>query len=579
MHLLKSLVLGLIIERGLCQTDLASANEDSVATLADPAADTGVADVPIPEPSAPSGGDGDDDGGDEEPTGNANPEPEPSSGEDARVPVDESVSVDTPTGPSEIPDPSTDEQPDATSDAEPTDAGNEPSPTDAAPTSDDVEPSPTNDPEPTDSNGEESTATDNEPNIVPSDSSISAPEEAIPGPTGTGQGEPVSAPEASDPLPAISPTVTTDDLVTDIPDEPTANLRSEDQPSNTGAELIGPTLTGDDSDPTATGDAEPTSAASGISDNDEDGNQGTNGPESFSSEPSATENGKSQPAASSQASDEVDSPQTTSPFEKPQETEEETAYEIPVDLEEDTTLGDYAEFKEASDGDQVVLLKPPPNGKANCEIAPTGGEVDEIPAGEYIRVLLSVKVEEVDSSSSKDVATGSRLKMLVDENTVYDKELVSTGNKGDTQNIESDPFKSAKNQKIRMIQECGEKPVELTIQDANIRVARDEKSGGGGNSGGGDGKGNDSEGSGSSSDGKDKGGGGGSNGGSSGNDGGDSDSGSGSDSNSDSVTGTGVDTSPSATSVDDGQTNVGSKSPVVGDLLMYALPLLVIFIG
>ena len=64
---------------------------------------------------------------------------------------------------------------------------------------------------------------------------------------------------------------------------------------------------------------------------------------------------------------------------------------------------------------QARLLKPPPNGKANCEIAPTGGEVDKIPAGEYVRVLLSVKVQKVGSPNSKDGKTGSRLKMLVDE--------------------------------------------------------------------------------------------------------------------------------------------------------------------
>jgi hypothetical protein len=56
MRLLKGLVIGLLIERGLGQTDPVPADEDAVATVADPPAETGGADVPIPEPSVPSDG-------------------------------------------------------------------------------------------------------------------------------------------------------------------------------------------------------------------------------------------------------------------------------------------------------------------------------------------------------------------------------------------------------------------------------------------------------------------------------------------------------------------------------------------
>jgi hypothetical protein len=188
--------------------------------------------------------------------------------------------------------------------------------------------------------------------------------------------------------------VTPDDSVTEIPDESTADLGSEDQASNTRAELIGPTLTGGDSEPTAT-DAEPTSAASGGADSDEDSDQGTDDPEPSPTEALETGGKEDQPDSPSETGDAGNSPQTTGLSEEPQETEEadsdqnppstgssgesiqasapaatdksgfttvtgskpaptEEAYDVPVDLEEDTVLGDYAEFKEASDGDQVV---------------------------------------------------------------------------------------------------------------------------------------------------------------------------------------------------------------------------------
>ncbi|KPA38519.1 cell surface glycoprotein 1 [Fusarium langsethiae] len=644
MRLLKGLVIGLLIKRGLGQTDSQPAGDDAVATVAEPPTETGGADVPVPEPSAPSGGGGGNGGGDEERPPDPIPEPEPSSGDGARVPADESAPVEPPTESSDVTEPSGDEQPGVTGDPGATDGDTEPSPTDAEPTDAGAEQSPTDAPEPTDTNGEEPMATNSEPDIIPSDALNSAPEEAIPGPTETGQDGPVSTPEASDPRPALLPTVTPSDSMTETPDEPTANSGSEDQPSNTRAELIGPTLTGDDSGPTAT-DAEATSAASDGADNGGDSDQGTDSPVASHTTPLETEGDKDKLDSPTETGGNVasatggsdpsaaggggDSPETTDLPDDPQETKEADsdpdtistessdkppkasapaatgkdgfttvtgskpapteAYEVPVDLKDDTVLGDYAEFKEASDGGQDVLLKPPANGKANCEIAPTGGEVDKIPAGEYIRVLLSVKVEKVGASNTKDGKTGSRLKMLVDENTVYDKELVSTGDSNGSQDIESDPFESAKNQKIRMIQECGEEPVELTIQDANIRVARSDKTGGGG---GGKSDGGSGSGSGSGGDsGNDSGSGSGSNSGSGsgsgdkgsgGGDGGsDSDAGSGSGSGSDSGSGSGTGgaASPSATSVGEGQTNIAGKTQTVRELLMYALPLLAAFMG
>jgi hypothetical protein len=280
------------------------------------------------------------------------------------------------------------------------------------------------------------------------------------------------------------------------------------------------------------------------------------------------------------------------------------------------------------------VLSPPPNEEATCELPPTGG--DDVPLGEYIRLVLSLRVQKVGVGGKlKWEKTGARLKVLVDKNPVYDQELVDTG--GDLQTVSTDKFEAAKNQQISMVQQSGDSAVEVEIDDANIRLASTEVGAGGGG-GGSDGKGGDDEkggddgkgsggskgdgdsgkdnggddsgkdnggkddggdsgsdsgsGSGSGSGDKDggSGGGGGSGDNGSGDDGSKGDSGGGGsgsgEGNGDDGTGSGSPSgtgdegsSPSATAGSEGAVNAAGKLQMMNELLMYVLPLAAAFMG
>lgn len=184
-----------------------------------------------------------------------------------------------------------------------------------------------------------------------------------------------------------------------------------------------------------------------------------------------------------------------------------------------------------------------------------------------MRVVLAVKIADL----KKGVKSGNRLQMLVDGSTIYDKELLGTGD--EEESISSDKFRAALDQKVNVIHKAGDKPVQVTIQDANIRSAVSAGSRGG--SGGGSGSGDDGDNSGDGGDGDSGSGGGGSGSGSGGGSGGSSGDGDSSGGGaSESASGTGDESpSPSNVSGGDGQTNVAGKNFMVGEVLIYALPL------
>ncbi|KAF4973711.1 hypothetical protein FSARC_100 [Fusarium sarcochroum] len=161
----------------------------------------------------------------------------------------------------------------------------------------------------------------------------------------------------------------------------------------------------------------------------------------------------------------------------------------------DVTLGKNEQFTSVK-GDTAILLQPPPNGEATCSIPPSSSSED-IPTGEFIRLVLSIKVTGRDESLKvlKGEKTGSRLQMMVDGSSVYDKELIATGDS--LQNVASDRFKASNNQKIEMIHKSGNQPVDVVITDANIRVSNSRRESGNDDDGD-DGSGKDSGGSGGS---------------------------------------------------------------------------------
>ncbi|KAM0194669.1 hypothetical protein ACHAPI_006965 [Fusarium lateritium] len=671
MQLLKGLILGLLVNRGVGQTESLPSGEGAVATAADPVA-TDAPDPSVLEPSEPqpngqynqsplihievteeeslaseesfsltnskeSPADTGGDAGDA-PTITTD-EPEPS---DARRPADEPTqgptTIEEPTQeptvvedtaePSEISDDPVETQSPNTEEPEITDQPQtfEPEP---APTATDVDDTQTLDediPAETETNGENTQTDDQEATQTEAESPVIATEAPLNSAVeDTSVVEATSAAEVTPsggeasttvPKPDVVPVTTTSPSAASsadyVVDQDTTSPESQDVQSTTNADpeeptgkktnqLVAPTETkkeeveetqdvdrdeetrtqGDYEGPTNTGDSEkPEETTPSYS---SPGGKASDEATGKASAPATAGSGKGGSATATGSS-----PGPTSVPE-----------DIPVQLE-DSKLGDYAAFKD-KDGETILLLNPPPNKEATCDLPPTGG--DEVPLGEYITLVLSVRVQQVGTNANqKEEKTGSRLKVLVDRTPVYDQELVGTG--GDLQTVSTEKFEAAKDQKIRMVQQAGDTPVELEIQDANIRLASNENGSGGGDEDGGkegdEGKGSGADkGNGGKDDGGDSGSGSGSDdkNGSSGNGDGSGDSGSGEDGSnghnggsaggngdngtgSESPSGTSDDgSSPSATTGSETAVNAAGKLQMVSELLIYVLPLAAAFMG
>ncbi|KAG5661980.1 hypothetical protein KAF25_004219 [Fusarium avenaceum] len=667
MQLLKGLLLGLLVNRGFGQTDPLPTDDGAVDTLAEPVA-TDAPDPSVLEPSAPppeespvnTGGDTGD-----VPTVTID-EPAPS---DARKPADEPTpeptAVEDPPEPSDIPDEPAETPTADTEQPEPTDQplSSEPEP---APTATDVGPTGTLDENPaeTETNGEntqtndqEVTQTEAEAGVIATEAPLnSAAEETSAAevvPTTNGENTQTGDQEATQTeaeAPVIATEAPLNSAAAETPVEEVATSGSEAQttgsdPNDVPATTASPSATtqdpnyvvgqdttsseiqdvqtttntdpGDSTGKKTYGIVAPTETkkedAEGTQDAEADGETGTQ--ENYEGPTDTVSNGKPEETkpggsgAGGKGSDEAtDKASATATGDSPGPTS--VPEDIPVQLE-DSKLGDYAAFKD-KDGETVLVFSPPPNGEATCDLPPTGG--DDVPVGEYIRLILSVRLQQVGGNAVlKEDRTGSRLKVLVDKTQVYDQELVGTG--GDLQTVSTEKFEAAKDQKIRMIQQSGDTPVELEIQDANLQLANSVKESGGDGKGGDGGKGGDDgkesggskggDDSGKGNGGKDGGGDSGSGSGSGSGDGsgdgnkgkdsgdgagsggngsGDGGSGSGSGGNSDSGSGSGSasgtsdeGSSPSATAGSEGAVNAAGKLQMVSELLMYSLTLAVAF--
>ncbi|WKT50390.1 hypothetical protein QSH57_015338 [Fusarium oxysporum f. sp. vasinfectum] len=477
MRLLKGLVLGLLLERGLGQTDT-QPEGDSIATVADPV-ETDPADMPAPDPSAPSDGDTPSDPpdpADDGPTITID-DPQPTDdGSDARIPAPDPTDE-----PTDVEDPSAipDDPAETNTDDEQLAPTDQPAPTDTEPepTATDVDATPTNDeetPQETDTNGEEATQTDETPEATP-----------------------LASDTADDQVPQ-----TTEEPSDEETEEPKADSEPEESTQQESRGIVAPTKT-------EKSDAKPTDGDGKYSPAPYASPTGEEETEPTGSKNEQTADGTTRKAAATgSGGKEEKTTLATSKGAAPTS----PAQDYAIDLEE-ADLGDYAEFQGAGDK-TVVILKPPPNTEAKCDLPPTSDE--DVPEGEDVRVVLSVKIADL----KKGVKSGNRLQMLIDGSTIYDKELLGTGD--EEESISSDKFKAALDQKVNVVQKAGDKPVQVTIQDANIR------SGGA----------------------------------------------------SESASGTGGEgASPSSVSGSDGQTNVAGKNFMVGEVLIYALPLAVALVG
>ncbi|KAH8686172.1 hypothetical protein BGZ61DRAFT_297531, partial [Ilyonectria robusta] len=143
----------------------------------------------------------------------------------------------------------------------------------------------------------------------------------------------------------------------------------------------------------------------------------------------------------------------TSPSSRP------TGKSIELDLS-DATLGQHATA--------------PPNGNASFSLNIT--KPLDIAPGELVRLIASIRVEEVGAPSPqvglllrRDL-TGSTLQMIMDQKTIYDKELETTA--GKFKEVESEKTMSSDNPKLEIIQESGAKPVDVTIRGIRLAEAK-----------------------------------------------------------------------------------------------------------
>lgn len=120
------------------------------------------------------------------------------------------------------------------------------------------------------------------------------------------------------------------------------------------------------------------------------------------------------------------------------------------------------------------LLSAPPNGNASFSLnvtKPLG-----IAPGELVRLIASIRVGDISAPSPqfglllRRDKTGSTLQMIMDEKTIYDKELETTA--GKFKEVESEKTMGSENPKVEIIQESGAKPVDVTIRGIKLAEAK-----------------------------------------------------------------------------------------------------------
>ncbi|KAH6953764.1 hypothetical protein BKA56DRAFT_681764 [Ilyonectria sp. MPI-CAGE-AT-0026] len=157
-------------------------------------------------------------------------------------------------------------------------------------------------------------------------------------------------------------------------------------------------------------------------------------------------------------------------------------------------LGDHSKFTDKYGG-KAIQMSPPPRAEANFTVDVEAPR--EISTGELAQLMADINCGGQD--------TGPRLQMFVNDQSVFDQDLVPTD--GTFQQVSSENFKSEPNMRIKMVQTNGDQSVEIVVKDAKIQAvvgssrtnSADQGSETGG-SGSGSGSGSSGSGSGSGSD-------------------------------------------------------------------------------
>lgn len=120
------------------------------------------------------------------------------------------------------------------------------------------------------------------------------------------------------------------------------------------------------------------------------------------------------------------------------------------------------------------LLQAPADGTASFTLDVT--KPLDIAVGQLVRLVASIRVGNVDMPTPltgflvlRRQDPGSRLQMIMDDKTLYDKEVKNTG--GKFEQIESEKTQVTENPKVKIVQDSGAQPMDITIRGLGLAKA------------------------------------------------------------------------------------------------------------
>ncbi|KAK2685661.1 hypothetical protein QWA68_015907 [Fusarium oxysporum] len=145
-----------------------------------------------------------------------------------------------------------------------------------------------------------------------------------------------------------------------------------------------------------------------------------------------------------------------------------TGKSLELDLS-DAQFGEHARFIQI-DGEAAILLLAPPNGRASFSLDVR--KPPNIAPGELVNLTASIRVDLIGAPNPQAGtlflrgSTRSRLQMIMDEKSIYDKELETTG--GKFEEVKSEKTAVSAHPKIEIIQKSGNNPVALTFRGLSL---------------------------------------------------------------------------------------------------------------
>ncbi|KAK2470256.1 hypothetical protein H9L39_17873 [Fusarium oxysporum f. sp. albedinis] len=128
------------------------------------------------------------------------------------------------------------------------------------------------------------------------------------------------------------------------------------------------------------------------------------------------------------------------------------------------------DLSDAQFGEHASLLLAPPNGRASFSLDVR--KPPNIAPGELVNVTASIRVDFIGAPNPqvrtlfRRGSKRSRLQMIMDEKSIYDKELETTG--GKFEEVKSEKTAVSTHPKIEIIQKSGNNPVALTFRGLSL---------------------------------------------------------------------------------------------------------------